>query len=173
MGVVYRLSQFWQLVTAQPLPATAWRHIEPVLTPAELELFHRYAPADHRHCYRVLLTLQESGEDDPHLLAAALLHDIGKVQMRPTLWDRVVGAIGERLFPVRAGHWGSAAYSWRRRPFIIRRQHPIWGAVMARQAGSQPYTVLLIRHHQDPPQIMTDQHLRQLLQRLQWADSRN
>ena len=173
MGIVYRLQQFLQLITAQPLPACAWRNVESILTPSELELFRRHAPADQKHSYRVLRALQAAGEGDPHLLAASLLHDIGKTQVRPTLWDRVAGAVGERLFPALARNWGVAEYSRWRRPFIIRRQHAVWGAEMARQAGSHPSTLLLIRRHQDPAQSIADQHLRDLLQRLQAADSRN
>ncbi|HZD11400.1 MAG TPA: HD domain-containing protein [Candidatus Binatia bacterium] len=173
MGLTYRLRQFWQLLAAQPLPADAWFEIEATLNAGELDLFRRLAPADRAHSFRVLHTLQEAGDTDPQLLAAALLHDVGKCHLPPTLWDRVAGAIGEHLLPTKARAWGLGSPSRWRRPFVIREQHAAWGAEMARLAGSHPVTVRLIRHHQDPLPAVSDAQTRDLLQRLQWADGQS
>ena len=173
MGLPYRLWQFWRLVRVQPFPASGWPTVKAVLSPAELELFRRQTPADRTHSLRVLLTLQEAGETNPYLLTAALLHDVGKCRMTPNLWDRVVGAAGERLFPRRAATWGRAEASGWRRPFVIREQHAAWGAEMARLAGSHPTTIRLIGHHPDALEALQDREERQLLARLKWADNQN
>lgn len=170
MSIMYRLRQFWQLVTARPLPPTAWQEIESVLTPAEAALFRRYAPADQRHAYRVLRALRAAGRDHPSLLAAALLHDVGKTRCRPRAWERVLGTVAERLFPGRVERWGTGEPRGWRRPFVIRAQHAAWGAEMAAAAGSSPLTVALIRRHQDKEVTSASSETTALLRYLQAAD---
>ncbi|HSM55656.1 MAG TPA: HD domain-containing protein [Candidatus Sulfomarinibacteraceae bacterium] len=173
MGIAYRLGQFWQLVTAHPLSPEAWQEVATVLSPQELALFRRFDRADQQHSYRVLRTLRQAGHEDPDLLAAALLHDIGKIHCRPQLWERVLGAILEKIAPRRARAWGAGdARGWRR-ALAIRRQHPEWGSYLAQEAGSCALTIELIRRHQDEQLLSTDEHLHRLLAALQWADNRN
>lgn len=173
MGIVYRLRQFWRLLKVPPFPEEGLAAVSAVLTPAELDLFRRQATEDQTHALRVLKTLQEAGEMDPDLLTAALLHDAGKCRLSPTIWDRVMGAAGEKLFPKRAAKWGTGAPTLLRRPFVIRFQHAAWGAEIAQEAGSRPRAVRLIRHHQDDAAMLTDPGERRLLTRLKWADDQN
>lgn len=173
MDIVYRAQQFIRAVATRKLSPDAWGVIEAVLSPAELALFHRQAAVDRVHCFRVLETLQEAGETDPHLLEAALLHDVGKSRLRPTLWDRVAGSFGDRFFPGRVQAWAEGGNDAWRRPFVIRWRHADWGAQMTHKAGSHPTTVRLIRYHQSDPASLTDYRERRLLQRLQWADDQN
>src|SRR5690606_10928256 len=97
MGLTYRLQQFWRLIRVQPFPQEAWTEVQAVLSPQEIALFRQQVTADQTHGLRVSRTLREAGESEPHLLAAALLHDVGKCRVRPTLWDRVVGALVEKV----------------------------------------------------------------------------
>lgn len=173
MGIAYRLGQFWQLVTARPLSAAAWQEVETVLNPDEVALFRRFDRADQQHSYRVLRTLRQAGHEEPDLLAAALLHDIGKIHCRPRLWERVLGAILEKVAPRRARIWGAGEAKGWRRALVIRRKHPQWGADLARDAGSSPLTVELIRRHQDEQLPSTDKSMHNQLLALQWADNRN
>jgi putative nucleotidyltransferase with HDIG domain len=173
MGIAYRIRQFWNLIRAKPLPESAKRNVAAILSPAELVLFEQQVAGDRMHSYRVLRTLQAAGEDDARLLAAALLHDVGKSHMKTTVVGRVIGAVGEKLFPEHAVRWGETGQDWWRRPFAIRRQHAQLGAALAEEAESDPTTVRLIRHHQDRAQVLDDPEERQLLERLQWADDQN
>ena len=173
MNAMYRLRQFWQLVTARPLPPAAWQQIEAVLSPRELALFRRHSPADRRHAYRVLCTLRSAGRDHPALLAAALLHDVGKARCRPRAWERVLGTVAERLFPDRVERWGAGQPRGWRRPFVIRAQHPAWGAEMAAAAGSAPLTITLIRRHQEKAATPEDGETAALLRWLQAADNQS
>lgn len=173
MGVFYRLRQFVNTVATPKLPANAWPLVEAILSADEVALFRRHAEVDRVHSFRVLRTLQEAGESDQHLLAAALLHDVGKSRARPTLWDRVAGSLGDRFFAERVSVWAQGGDEVWRRPFVIRQQHAEWGAQMAREAGSHPTTVRLIRYHQRDPQSLSEPYERRLVQRLQWADDRN
>ncbi len=172
MNIRYRLRQFWQLVTAQPLPPSAWREIESILSPEELALFRRHSPADRQHAYRVLRAVRAAGREHPALLVAALLHDVGKTRYRPRAWERVLGTVGERFFPDRITRWGRGEPRGWRRPFVIRAQHAAWGAEMAAAAGSSPLTVTLIRRHQDKAPTL-DEETAALLRSLQTADDRS
>lgn len=170
MNLIYRLQQFWHLLRARPLEPQALQEVKDVLTPQELQLFRRHTVADQRHAYKVMRTLLASGEDDPDLLAAALLHDVGKTRYRLRLWERIVGALGEALCPRCVETWAHGRASGWRRPFVIRSQHGAWGAEMAQAAGSRARTVRLIRHHQDKAPALPAQDENRLLRSLQQAD---
>lgn len=172
MGVGYRAWQFWQQLSAPPFSADAWRDVRSALSPAEQRLFERFAAVDRWHSWRVMWALREAGHAHPDLMAAALLHDVGKTAMPLTAWQRVLIVLGSRIMPRRAAAWGEGeAVAWKR-PFVVKAQHPEWGARMAAAAGSRPLTVWLIRHHQDALSTVETEEAR-LLQQLQWADDRN
>jgi putative nucleotidyltransferase with HDIG domain len=167
VGLVYRLRQLAHNLSAGPLSPAAATSVATVLTPAEQALFARFTPADQWHGIRVLRTLQSGGYHDPDLLAAALLHDIGKTRRPLSPLDRTLVVVGQTLLPRRAQVWGEGALDSWQRPFVVRAHHPAWGAAMAGRAGSRPRVVDLIRRHADPPGDDL------LLQALQWADNQN
>lgn len=176
MPIVYRLQQVWLGVTARPLPSEAWQQIAPCLTEAEQELFGRFSARDQRHSYRVWQMLREAGHNDSRLLAAALLHDVGKTQVRLSLLERSLAVLAEALFPDLTAAWGRPNGRAWQRPFRVRACHAAWGAEMAREAGSDPVTVALIRHHQDDlaaGESSFEPAVAQRLRLLQWADDRN
>jgi putative nucleotidyltransferase with HDIG domain len=171
VGLRYRLRQLWSNLTAGPLTDAARREVVAALSPAEAALFNRFSPADQWHSYRVLCDLRRAGYNDADLWAAALLHDVGKTRYPLSVGDRTLIVTGAVLFPSRVGRWGQgAAESWRR-PFVVRAQHPAWGAEMAAAVGSDPVVVELIRRHQDKPPA--EDELAGLLRALQWADDQN
>jgi hypothetical protein len=172
VGLSYRLRQLRDNLTAEPLPADARAEIATVLSPSEQALFGRFTYADQWHSYRVLRMLREAGYNHPDLLAAALLHDIGKTRCPLSAWDRTVIVVGEALFPGRAERWGHGSLDSWRRPFVARACHPAWGAEMAAEAGSRPGVVDLIRRHQVPLDGIEDENDK-LLTGLQWADDQN
>jgi hypothetical protein len=65
-------------------------------------LFAAMQPADQRHCLDVYRRLHSEGEDDPDVLAAALIHDAGKggeSAHRIRTWHRVAYVILDTLPP--------------------------------------------------------------------------
>jgi hypothetical protein len=133
-------------------------HVEPeerqlvgrYLSPPLQRLFDRLAVADQRHSLDVLYALQEKGYNDRDLLAAALLHDVGKVGVNLYLWQRVVIVLLQATWPALLEQlaWGDPA-NWHY-AFYLQREHPEIGARLAQEAGARPLTVELIRRHQVP-----------------------
>lgn len=173
MGVLYRLGQFWRMWTAGPLPAAVRAEIAAVLTPQEMMLFNAFLPHDQWHSYRVWRTLQAAGQTQPDLLAAALLHDVGKTRLSLSLWERSLIVLAEAFLPRTVAAWGKEEMHGWRRPFAVKRQHPAWGAEMARAAGCRPLTVSLIRRHQEKLPSTAATREEELLRWLQWADDQN
>jgi hypothetical protein len=146
--VAYRVRQFFRVLTA-PLAAESRCDVERVLTPAEWALFSRMSSADRRHGLAVYRELVARGAQSRDLLAAALLHDVGKADVPCLLGVRVAVVVTERFAPwllerlSREGVRGC-------RPFVAYRRHAEVGAGWAAQAGCSPCAVALIRRHHEP-----------------------
>ena len=171
--VSYRVWQFWQGFK-RSLREGDQKVVNTILFPEEQHLFHKLPAADQNHSLRVFRSLQIQGEDDPDLLKAALLHDLGKTRYPLRRWERVFAVLAAGLFPRRVQVWGDGKPTGLRRPLVIIKQHPQWGADLAQLAGSSPRTVWFIRNHEKdlPEGSPTDEELF-LLRKLQAADNTN
>ena len=114
------------------------------LTRAELDLWRRMSGADRRHAVgvarRTAAALGPDGATRP-VLAAALLHDVGKVASGLRAPGRVVATL--------VGMRGSQA----RWPRVERYlAHDRIGADLLERAGSDPLTVAWAREHHRPPE---------------------
>jgi len=168
---LYRVWQFVQALTARPLAPAEWSEVAPILTPSQGALFRKMDANDQRHSLQVMRALIDEGETNRDLLAAALLHDVGKSCYPLRLWERPVVVLIRLFRPFTAVRWGNGEPVGWKRPFVIYEQHPTWGAEMAAAAGCSSLTVWLIRHHQDRHD--TTQKETELLQTLQKADNAN
>jgi len=172
MGITYRASQTFRVLLAKPRSedlALVKEHLPPSLW----ELFHQISPADQAHGLRVLRSLLARDEKDPNLLAAALLHDVGKSQVRLRLWERVLIVVASWLAPGRIRRWGEGELTSWRRPFVIAVHHPAWGAEIIRQAGGSGELVTLVLRHQEDLPPDPAKEIDRLLYRLQEADGLN
>lgn len=172
MKIAYRLRQLVANLTAGPLTGDACREVAGLLSEREQALFYDYTYADQAHAIRVLHCLRDAGYNHPDLLAAALLHDIGKIRCPLSVWDRTAIVVGSAFFPRKAAEWGNGSLDSWRRPFVARAQHPQWGAEMAAAAGSRPAVIDLIRRHQDKHDPVRNGN-DPLLAPLQWADDQS
>lgn len=98
--VVYRLGQVrQQLGFVAPLSATDKQEVQRWLSASALVLFNTMSHADQQHSLRVCRGLQAQGCVEHDMLAAALLHDVGKAQGRVPFWTRPVIVLGKLCAP--------------------------------------------------------------------------
>ena len=98
--LVYRLWQVrQQLGFVAPLSAEERAEVARWLPVSAISLYESMSVADQRHALRVCRGLQAQGCTEKDLLAAALLHDVGKAGGRVPFWTRPGIVIGKRCFP--------------------------------------------------------------------------
>ena len=181
MSAVYRARQFVRAARACIWPDPDEESIAaPHLTSEGLALFRAMPSYDRRHAMDVFVTLREAGHADTDLLAAALLHDVGKTVGQSSrkaagrdpalrLWHRVAVVLMRAVTPrLLNGVAEDEPGSWRQ-AFHVQQHHAAIGADLAQEAGCSLRTVALIRHHEDPAGEMVDP----LLLALQSADAAN
>jgi hypothetical protein len=132
----------------------AW--VGETLLPGELELWRRMSRADRRHAAGVARRVERAlgAEATRRVLAAALLHDVGKVAAGLGTYGRVVATLAGAV----AGR--SSAQAWSTSRGITRKvglylRHPDLGAEMLAMAGSDDLTVTWARQHHLPDEQWT------------------
>jgi hypothetical protein len=171
MGLRYRTLQF--LSTLRDKPDSAGLQLAREHLPASLmSLFENMTPADQAHSIRVCQSLLKQGQTDRDLLAAALLHDVGKSLVTPSIWERVLIVLANQIAPGRVLKWSEAEPHGWKRPFVIAHRHPEWGAGLVADNGGSKTLVQLIQHHQTRP-VSDGEALAHQLSLLQAADSEN
>jgi putative nucleotidyltransferase with HDIG domain len=172
--VTYRARQFWSALAARPA-ADDLKMAGAILSPGEMRLFNWMKPAEQAHSLVVMKKLQAEAERAfgpaaNQLLAAALLHDVGKTRYPLSIWERVEIVLVNKFFPQKVEIWGQSNPEGWMRPFVIAMQHPEWGAEMAAATGSSTGVVELIRRHQNLSSQSAVTIEDQMLQLLQQAD---
>lgn len=152
---------------AGPEPADeAWALA--ALVPGEQELWHRMSGPDRRHAVGVArdtLVLLEPDEVPREVIAAALLHDVGKVESSFGTFSRVGVTLGAlAVGRTRLVRWAlrPAAGATRTRSTLRGRiglylTHDHLGAELLQVAGSGDLTVSWAdEHHWDPERWTVD-----------------
>jgi hypothetical protein len=118
-----------------PFEAEAW--VASVLSEGEVGLWRRMSGPDRRHAVGVARRVEAAlgvGRATPPVLAAALLHDIGKVESGLGTLARVAAT----LSPVRTSRMETY------------RNHAELGGRLLEAAGADPLTVAWAREHHLP-----------------------
>lgn len=116
------------------------------LSPAERALFNGMRPADRAHALRVARRVEQAGYDDPPLVKAALLHDVGKAGHGIHLLHRILRVLLAVLIPALLALIAGPDAGWHE-PFHALVYHAGMGADLLAAAGSDPLTVALVRYH--------------------------
>jgi hypothetical protein len=146
---------FGSLSPRAPRPEdVAW--VADTLLPAEHELWRRMSRADPRHAAGVARRVERAlgAEATRPVLAAALLHDVGKVTSGLGTYGRVVATLaGAAAGRESADVWSKTKGITRRVGLYLR--HAPLGAELLELAGSEPLTFTWARVHHLPPDEWT------------------
>lgn len=154
----HRVAQFIGHLTARVDPGEIER-ARPLLPDAAWALFTQMPVADRRHALDVAARLVATGQRDPDLLAAALLHDVAKGH-RMRLWHRVAGVLLEVAAPRALARLASPDHGSWGYPFHLYLHHAALSADAALSAGSSPRTAAFIRGSTDPADALLAAALR-------------
>jgi len=150
--ILYRMRQFWSALFAAP-SLEDLKTVDSLLSPEQRALFQQMQPSEQAHSIQVMHAVLHTingraGERRQDLLAAALLHDVGKIRYPLRIWERILIVLGRAFTPEQVKRWGEGEANGWRRAFVVAARHPEWGAQMAAAAGVSPLTEALIRWHQ-------------------------
>jgi predicted HD phosphohydrolase len=129
-------------------------------------------PAEQVHAFQLFKRLESARQTTPDLLTAALLHDVGKILMPLSIFDRVVIVLGKYFFRKASQRWAAGTPQGLRLPFVVAERHAEWGADLACQAGASQLVVELIRLHHDAELPNLDSQTGGMLAALQAADDK-
>lgn len=125
--------------------------VDGILRDGEAALWRRMSAPDRRHAAGVAREVQRAlgHEARAEVLAAALLHDVGKVESGLRTYGRVIATLSGKV----AGP--EMAHTWRRQRGIARKVglyllHADLGGDLLEVAGSHPLTVAWAREHHLP-----------------------
>lgn len=118
---------------------------------AQWLLLARLTPFDRAHHLRVHQILVQAGHDDPDLLCAALLHDVGKADERGRVnaFHRATHVLLGRVSPPLL-HQVARSGGWLRHGLWLSVNHAEIGAGLVRAAGGSERCCAFIAHHDDP-----------------------
>ncbi|MDQ1403121.1 MAG: hypothetical protein QOG03_1437 [Actinomycetota bacterium] len=122
-----------------------------ILSSREQVLWERMSGADRRHAVGVARRVEVALGDEATtpILAAALLHDVGKVASGLGTYGRVVATLaGKVAGPQMAPAWSKGGGITRRTGLYLR--HGELGAEMLEVAGADPLTSTWAREHHHP-----------------------
>lgn len=126
--------------------AEAW--VASVLSPGEQELWRRMSGPDRRHAHAVACRVERAlgHEATAPVLAAALLHDVGKADAGLRTYGRVVATVSAKLAGAEMAHLWVTRRGFTRKVGLYLL-HPDIGGDQLALADSDPLTVAWAREH--------------------------
>jgi hypothetical protein len=150
---VHLVKRFFGMLVPLPVSRADDEWAEAELLPSEVDLWRQMRRADRRHAVGVARRTSEAlgpAASRP-VLAAALLHDVGKVDSHLGTYGRVAATLSAAMVK----HDPDVIKAWTRTKGFTRRvglylQHPKLGGDMLGMAGSDPLTEAWAREHHLP-----------------------
>ncbi|MDQ3547210.1 MAG: HD domain-containing protein [Chloroflexota bacterium] len=149
--MLWRVRQFGHAIDSRPSPADDAELQQLLASDAQWRLLAHLTPFDRAHHLRVHTLLVEAGHDDPDLLLAGLLHDVGKADERGrvSVPHRAVHVLLVRLAPSLLDRL-SRNDGWFRHGLWLSVRHAEVGACLVAAAGGSQRCCALIACHNKP-----------------------
>ena len=96
--MIYRVKQLYLSLTAKVSPYEK-EFVSTYLTPKEEDLFYQLQVSEQKHCINVATDIRNKprGQNEDTLIRLALLHDIGKIQVRLNPFEKGLMVILDKL----------------------------------------------------------------------------
>lgn len=152
-GPLHLARRFLGSLSPRPLSTADRAWVHETLGAGERQLWDRMPLADRKHAAGVAREVDRRLDDaTPAVLAAALLHDVGKVESGLGTFGRVVATVMAAVVGrTRAAAWTTG---WRGRIGSYLR-HPEIGAALLEAHGADPLTVRWAGEHHRPAERWT------------------
>lgn len=148
-GPVHLARRFFGSLSPRPLAPADDEWVAETLGSGERGLWDRMPRADRKHAAGVAreVATMLDGPSRP-VLAAALLHDVGKIESGLGTFGRVLATlVGEVFGRDRAAAWSGGVLRGRIGSYL---RHDRVGAALLEEAGADPLTVTWAREHHLP-----------------------
>ena len=139
--MIYRIKQFYRGLFAKVHPQDQ-RFLEKYLSDKEISLFYQLRIAEQRHCLNIAYDCLKIKKNNPTLIKAALLHDIGKVGSNLTLINKALVVLSikfripKKMLP-----------TFLTKALYYKENHPEIGGTLLRKIGTEKDVILLSRYH--------------------------
>ena len=149
--ILKRVRQFYRALTAD-ISIEDQKYLMAHLKPNEQELFFKMGLIDQFHSLQVAYTIErliiedKQGVDREFLIRCALLHDIGKINVKTSVWDKVFAVLVTTFFPRLADELELKG----NRTIYIYRNHAELGGQKLQQMGMIQEAKIIARHHSPP-----------------------
>lgn len=156
MDLWHNVRRFFGSLRPGAPPAADREWAESHLLPGEVTLWRRMSNPDQRHAVRVARRVEAAlGADAPRpVMAAALLHDVGKNDAHLRTYGRVIATTTIWLAGKKSvAAWTQTRGLWRR--IGLYAEYPKLGSEALTLAGSDPLTAAWALEHHEPPEAWT------------------
>jgi putative nucleotidyltransferase with HDIG domain len=146
-----RVRQFYRALTAD-ISIEDEKYLMMHLNRQEQELFMQMGLIDQFHSLNVAYTIErfiiqgKEGIDREFLIRCALLHDIGKINYKASVWDKVFAVLVTTFFPRLADELELKG----NQSIHIYRNHAELGGQKLQKMGLFNEAKIIARHHSPP-----------------------
>ena len=149
--ILKRARQFFRALTAD-ISVEDEKYLMAHLNRKEQELFMKMGLLDQFHSLQVAYTIErliiqdKQGVDKEFLIRCALLHDIGKINVKMSVWQKVFAVLVTTFLPGLADKLELRG----NRSIYIYRNHAELGGQKLQKMGLFQEAKIIARHHSPP-----------------------